>query len=637
MSMKRLLTTNFALAAIAPIALAVTAATRADAQSLASFGVLAGSTVTNTGPTIINGSVGVSPGAVAAGSFPPGIVNPPGTIHSGDAVAIKAQADLTTAYNSLAGRPATADLTGHDLGGLVLSPGVYAFSSSAQLTGTLTLDAKGNPNAVFIFNIGSTLTTASASSVRLINGAQGGNVFFRVGSSATLGTTTSFAGDILALTSITLNTSASINCGAALARNGAVTLDTNLISVCTVAAATFRSTLPGSATANQGAVGAALDNFVANGGTLPPAFQALLSFLSAADLAAAFTQLSGEASSAVAPAGAQAMNSFLSLVLNPFDEDRGSPAPVKPPYYVKAPYFKGPVAVAPDPRRWDIWAAGYGGHNRVGGDVFAGTHDRSARTAGVAAGVDYRATPDTRVGFALAGAGTNFGLSDNLGGGRSEMLQAAIYGRTYFGAAYTAAVLAYAWDHVSTDRFVTLAGTDHLTAAFSAHDVAGRVEAGYRFAVPNLLGLPGREWFIPYAALQAQAFFAPAYSESAASGSPIFALAYSAHTTTTTRSELGARLERTIALDNGAALALHTRMAWAHDHWSNPSAAAMFVSLPGSTFTTNGAAPASNSLLALAGAEIRFKNGVAVAGWFDSEWAKRAQTYTGTARLSYMW
>jgi outer membrane autotransporter protein len=268
----------------------------------------------------------------------------------------------------------------------------------------------------------------------------------------------------------------------------------------------------------------------------------------------------------------------------------------------------------------------------------AGTHDRSASVFGGAVGVNYRVTPDTRVGFALAGGGTNFGLSDNLGSGRSDMLQAAIYGRTYFNAAYVAAAFAYAWDRVSTDRFVTLAGTDHLTAAFSAYDLAGRVEGGYRFAVPNVLGLPGHEWLTPFAALQEQAFYAPAYSESAASGSPVFALAYAAHTTTTTRTELGARTEWTMPVDNGATLSLRTSTAWAHDHWSSSSVTAMFQSLPGSSFfTVNGAAPASDSLLALAGAEIRFKNGVAVAGWFDSELARRAQTYTGTARLSYMW
>ena len=179
-----------------------------DLGTAASFGVLGGSTVTNTGSSVITGNLGVSPGTAITG-FPPGTVT--GTIYSAGAVAAQAQIDNTTAYNFLASRPTTVDLTGQNLGGLTLVPGVYNFSSSAQLTGILTLNGLGNPNSVFIFNIGSTLTTASASTVLLINGAQGGNVFWRVGSSATLGTTTSFTGDILALTSITLNTGATIN------------------------------------------------------------------------------------------------------------------------------------------------------------------------------------------------------------------------------------------------------------------------------------------------------------------------------------------------------------------------------------------------------------------------------------------
>ena len=191
------------------------------------FGVLAGSTVTNTGSSVISGNVGVSPGLAVTG-FPPGIVNAP-PIHFGDAVAQQAQSDLTTAYNKAAGLTPPVVLTGQDLGGLTLTPGVYFFAKSAQLTGTLTLDTQGNPNAQFVFQIGSTLTTASNSFVVFSNSLTDSNVFWQVGSSATLGTTTSFQGNILALTSITLNTGATIGCGSALARNGAVTLDSNTI------------------------------------------------------------------------------------------------------------------------------------------------------------------------------------------------------------------------------------------------------------------------------------------------------------------------------------------------------------------------------------------------------------------------
>ena len=196
------------------------------------FTVLGATTVTSTGLSTIVGDVGVSPGTAVTG-FPPGVVTG-GTIHSNDAVAMQAHSDLAIAYGVLAGEVPTTDLSGQDLGGLTLAPGVYHFATSAMLsagTKILTLDAQGNPDARFDFQIGTTLTTASLSSIRLINGAQDNNVFFQVGSSATLGTFTAFEGSILANTSITLTTGASLVHGRALALNAAVTLDTNNVSV----------------------------------------------------------------------------------------------------------------------------------------------------------------------------------------------------------------------------------------------------------------------------------------------------------------------------------------------------------------------------------------------------------------------
>jgi hypothetical protein len=194
-----------------------------------SFAVLGASAVTNTGPTTIGGDLGIWPGIGSAiTGILPGMVLPPGQIHAGDAVAMQAQADALGAFGVLAGLTPVVNLTGQDLGGLTLVPGVYKFDTSAQLTGTLTLDAQNNAEAQFVFQIGSTLTTASASSVHLINAPSCfANEFWQVGSSATLGTGTDFAGSIIALTSITLNTGASITGGRALALNGAVTLDDN--------------------------------------------------------------------------------------------------------------------------------------------------------------------------------------------------------------------------------------------------------------------------------------------------------------------------------------------------------------------------------------------------------------------------
>jgi hypothetical protein len=197
--------------------------------SAATFTILGGVTVTNTGATTtITGDVGVSPGNAITG-IPPGQPTS-GSIHAGDATAATAQGDLTTAYNDLAGRACGTNLTSQDLGGMTLAPGVYCFNSSAALTGTLTFDGQGDANAVFVIQIGSTLTTASSAAVDLIGNAEAQNVYWQVGSSATLGTGTAFAGNIVALQSITLTTGASLS-GRALARNGAVTLDTNAITL----------------------------------------------------------------------------------------------------------------------------------------------------------------------------------------------------------------------------------------------------------------------------------------------------------------------------------------------------------------------------------------------------------------------
>ncbi len=393
------------------------------AQNLASFAILSGSAITNTGPSVITGNVGLSPGTAITG-FPPGTVVPPSAIFNSDATAIQAQIDLFNFYNDLSAMPATQDLSGQNLGGLTLTPGVYSFNSSAQLTGSLTLNGLGNPNATFVFNIGSTLTTASASSILLINGAQGSNVFFRVGSSATLGTTTAFEGDIVALSSITLDAGAGINCGAALAHNGAVTLDDNTITVCMASITLISSILGGPISANQIAIANTLDNFIAAGGVLPPAFLNLLTTLSPSALAAALTQLSGEAATGAPPAGIQAMNLFLSLVLSPFDDREVTTRPPdQGPLVYKPSLYKAPVGfAAPDPRPWRTWVAAYGGESTTEGDVFAGTHERSVDTYGVALGLDYSVTPTT-VGFALAGGGANFGLSDGLGGGNSDLFR----------------------------------------------------------------------------------------------------------------------------------------------------------------------------------------------------------------------
>lgn len=202
-----------------------------------SFAVLAGAGITNTGPTTINGDVGTYPTTTITGTA---TLTVNGTNHGGDAVTQGAKTDLVTAYNTAAGEGPTSPIVA-DLGGQTLTPGVYNSASSIGLTGVVTLNGGGNPNAVFVFQAGSTLTTASASQVNLTNGAQSCNVFWQVGSSATLGTGSSFRGTVLALTSITVTTGVTVD-GRLLARNGAVTLDSDTITKPTCATTTPTTT-----------------------------------------------------------------------------------------------------------------------------------------------------------------------------------------------------------------------------------------------------------------------------------------------------------------------------------------------------------------------------------------------------------
>jgi hypothetical protein len=233
---------HLALLVIIPLAVVLTGGTTlraapgsVDLGTAVDFAVLAGTTVTNTGLSTITGDVGLHPGTAVTG-FGPGAsaVTQTGTLHIADAVAAQAKADLTLAYDEAAARPATE--IGTELGGAILTPGVYdSASGTFGITGTVTLDGQNDPDAVFVFQMESTLTTASASVVSLINGADPCNVYWQVGSSATLGTVSFFEGNILASASITITTGATI-VGSALAQGAAVTMDTNTITASACAA-----------------------------------------------------------------------------------------------------------------------------------------------------------------------------------------------------------------------------------------------------------------------------------------------------------------------------------------------------------------------------------------------------------------
>jgi uncharacterized protein with beta-barrel porin domain len=391
---------------------------------------------------------------------------------------------------------------------------------------------------------------------------------------------------------------------------------------------------------NQRNVAGALNNFFNNGGVLPANFIPIFN-LTGANLGNALSQLSGEAATGAQQVGFQLTNQFLGIMLDPFVDGRGNPigggaigfAPEREelPDDIALAYAKVLKAPPKPPsfeQRWSVWGAGYGGSNRTTGDVaVVGSHDLAARTAGGAAGIDYHLSRDSVIGFALAGGGTDWGLAQGLGGGKSDAFQAGLYGTMRLGPAYVAAALAFTNHWMSTDRFA-FAG-DHLTARFNAQSFGGRVESGYRFA--TVYG-----GITPYAAIQAQSFHTSSYNETDLNGGG-FALGFNARTATDTRSELGGRFDRLLLLDPSAALTMRVRLAWAHDWVSNPSLTPIFQALPGASFIVNGATPAKNSALASAGAELRLANGVTLAGKFDGEFASRSSTYAGTGTVRYTW
>jgi uncharacterized protein YhjY with autotransporter beta-barrel domain len=401
---------------------------------------------------------------------------------------------------------------------------------------------------------------------------------------------------------------------------------------------------------NQFNVATAINNFFNNGGALPPGFLSLFN-LTDGNLANALTLLSGEPATGAQQGAFMLMNQFLGLMLDPFVDGRcgvggansdamvfGLQRPVLPectPQPSRKVVNKGkrPVYMAPSAleQRWSMWGGAYGGGNHTTGDtIVVGSHDLSARAAGFAAGMDYRLMSDTVVGFALGGGGTGWGLAQGVGGGHSDAFQAGVYGSTRWGPLYVAASAAYTNHWMSTDRFAAFG--DHLTADFRAQSFGGRAESGYR--VPTWIGA-----FTPYAAAQAQSFHTPGYSETDTTGGAfgVFGLSYNDRTATDTRSELGARYDKQVALNQSTVVAYRARLAWAHDWITDPTLMPTFQALPGASFLVTGATPAKNSVLASGGAEIRLWSGLSIGGKFDGEFATHSTTYAGTGSVRYTW
>ena len=289
---------------------------------------------------------------------------------------------------------------------------------------------------------------------------------------------------------------------------------------------------------------------------------------------------------------------------------------------------KAPVA-GTFAQRWSVWAAGYGGSQVTDGNAAQGTGSTSSRIAGTVVGADYRFSRNTVAGFALGGGGTNFAVANGLGGGRSDLFQAGAFVKHTAGSAYIMAALSYGWQDVTTNRTL---GVDQLRAEFNAQAWSGRVESGYRIVAPSIGGMG----ITPYAAGQVTTFLLPAYAESALACTNTFALSYTAKDVTATRSELGLRTDKSFAVNNGI-LTLRGRAAWAHDFNTDRAIAATFQTLPGASFTVNGAAPAADAALTTASVELKWRNGWSVAGAFEGEFSNVTRSYAGKGVVRYAW
>jgi autotransporter-associated beta strand protein len=401
---------------------------------------------------------------------------------------------------------------------------------------------------------------------------------------------------------------------------------------------------PGGLNINQQNVANALNNFFNSGGTLPPNFANIFG-LTGGSLANALTQLDGEAATGAERVAFQLTDQFLNLMLDPFVDGRlggggagggGQASRFAPEQQAEFPpdvalaYAAVLKAPAPFAQRWTAWGSAYGGSNAANGNPAVGSNNVTAQTYGFAGGMDYHYSPDTIFGFALAGGGTNWGLAGGLGDGRSDAFQSGVYAITRSGPAYLAAALSFTNHWMTTDR---AALGDQLTANFDAQSYGARLETGYRYAVLPKFGTPFG--VTPYAAVQAQDFHTPSYSETDVSGGG-FGLSYAAMNATDIRSELGARFDDPTLLA-GMPLILRARLAWAHDWVSNPALGAVFESLPGASFVVNGAPLPSDSALTSLGAELYLTSSLRLIAKFDGEFAPGSQTYAGTGTLRYTW
>jgi autotransporter-associated beta strand protein len=340
--------------------------------------------------------------------------------------------------------------------------------------------------------------------------------------------------------------------------------------------------------------------------------------------------MSGEAATGTQNAAFGAASLFLNLMLDPMAGARGATAGGAAPSLVQmADLSNGrPRAVAAD-QGWSVWTKAFAQSNRIDGDGAIGTARTSGGLFGLAVGADRRLTPDTLVGFALAGGGTNFGLGQARGSGTGDLFQAGLYGSTRFGDGYVSAALAYGWNGFDVTRTAGLDTVATYTSRINAQTYGGRIETGWRFVATGL-------GWTPYGALEAIGYSAPRYAEAVLAGTGPLGLNYAARSTGTMRTELGLRLDGQARFDSGD-LITYGRIAWAYQAATDRSIGAEFQTLANSAFTVFGARPSMHTALATLGAELRLHGGVRLSATLDGELGTRHQAIRANAGLRYAW
>ncbi len=483
-----------------------------------------------------------------------------------------------------------------ELGGVTLLPGVYAWTSAAAIsTGQmLTLNAQGDPNAQWLFQIPTTLTVGSGAAVAFINASPtaGNHVFWAVGS-ASIGTGATFAGTILAADSITMGANARIICGRAVADIESVTLIMNTITIC----------VEGGDDEGGGEDDIPLDELGGEGvtGTQQTAFDASRLFGSTLLAQTVFPALAVGAPG-TGPQG-NGPEKYTPLKLGP------SPVPVGGDFY--------------QPQRWRVWAAGLGGGASLEGDRGAGTLDTTV--GGVAGGLDYRFNPTALIGIAGGWTDSDLSVDAMHTDGTVEGSHVGLYGVKSFGRVYLAGTAEYAHFENHTDRIIDFVVDERARGNFDSDSFGGRIEAGWRRSW-------GRHYVTPFVGMDAYQLDIDGFTENSRNlngGPGILGLTFASDTLSSVTSSVGLQLDTTYTLANDRWLTPFVRVAWVHEYDPERSAQSFLTSSPAAAFLVDGASAAEDVVRVVTGLRLDLSERIALWGFFEGDFGDRAQSYAG--------